>query len=104
MKSDRDALHAASVCKAWADAAAAAPLPAKLHWSSDDTPDDKHALSWMSTNWKRVQKLALVLADGQNQQAAAQQLLTEAAQAATALHHLAIKTSGFDALPQAIGS
>jgi acyl carrier protein phosphodiesterase len=100
LKSNIDVLHAACVCTAWADAAAAVPLPAKLHWSTDDTPEDKAALAWASRNWSRVHKLALDVADGEGQQAAAQQLLAAAAQAATALHHLAIKASGSEPLPE----
>jgi hypothetical protein len=102
LKINGDVLHAAFVCKAWADAAAAVPLPAKLHWSSDDTPEDRMASAWMSRNWNRVQKLALIVADGADRQSAAQQLLAAAAQSATTLHHLAIKASGSDALPEAI--
>jgi hypothetical protein len=99
--SNRDVLHAAAVCKAWADAAAAVVLPAKLTWSSDDTPKDASTLAWMKKNKHRVRKLDIHVAGGRDQQKAAQQLLAEAAQEATKLHQISITVSGPAAVPEA---
>jgi Leucine-rich repeat (LRR) protein len=100
LDSNRDVLHAAAVCKAWADAASAVVLPAKLKWSSDDIPKD--AVVWMKRNWCRFLKLEIRVADGRDQQEAAQQLLADcAAQGASTLQQLSIRTSGLDAVPEA---
>jgi hypothetical protein len=100
-ESNRDVLHAAAVCKTWADAAAAVVLPAKLTWSTDNTAKDAMTLAWMKENRRRVRKLAIHVTGGRDQQDAAPQLLAEAAQEATALHQLSIKVSGPGAVPDA---
>jgi hypothetical protein len=99
--SNSDVLHAATVCKAWADAAAAVVLPAKLTWSTDDTAKDARTLAWMKKNSSRVRKLDIHVTGGRDQQEAAQQLLGIAAQEATTLHQLSIKVSGPGAIPDA---